>query len=125
MRQLGATALFAAKFRENAARSLLLPKRRPGMRAPLWQQRKRAADLLGVASRYGSFPVLLDPRRAAADRYGVVTIPSSFVLDPDGLVVERIDGEADWTGAELLATLDALLKRRARAAAAGSDGDAS
>src|SRR5206468_7101247 len=40
--QLGATALFAAKFRENAARSLLLPKRRPGMRAPLWQQRKRA-----------------------------------------------------------------------------------
>ena len=49
VRQLGATALFAAKFRENAARSLLLPKRRPGMRAPLWQQRKRAADLLAVA----------------------------------------------------------------------------
>ena len=44
VRQLGATALFSAKFRENAARSLLLPKRRPGMRAPLWQQRKRAAD---------------------------------------------------------------------------------
>src|SRR5206468_12652159 len=40
--QLGATALFAAKFRENAARALLLPQRRPGMRAPLWQQRKRA-----------------------------------------------------------------------------------
>ena len=61
--QLGATALFAAKFRENAARSLLLPKRRPGMRAPLWQQRKRAADLLAVASRYGSFPVLLETYR--------------------------------------------------------------
>src|SRR5207248_1544729 len=60
VRQLGGTALFAAKFRENAARSLLLPKRRPGMRAPLWQQRKRAADLLAVASRYGSFPVLLE-----------------------------------------------------------------
>ena len=43
------TALFAAKFRENAARALLLPRRRPGMRAPLWQQRKRAADLLAVA----------------------------------------------------------------------------
>src|SRR5205814_6674526 len=57
------TALFAAKFRENAARSLLLPKRRPGMRAPLWQQRKRAADLLAVASRYGSFPVLLETYR--------------------------------------------------------------
>jgi ATP-dependent Lhr-like helicase len=63
VRQLGATALFAAKFRENAARSLLLPKRRPGMRAPLWQQRKKAADLLGVASKYGSFPVLLETYR--------------------------------------------------------------
>jgi ATP-dependent Lhr-like helicase len=63
VRQLGATALFAAKFRENAARSLLLPKRRAGMRAPLWQQRKRAADLLAVASRYGSFPVLLETYR--------------------------------------------------------------
>jgi ATP-dependent Lhr-like helicase len=63
VRQLGATALFAAKFRENAARSLLLPKRRPGMRAPLWQQRKRSADLLAVAARYGSFPVLLETYR--------------------------------------------------------------
>ena len=63
VRQLGATALFAAKFRENAARSLLLPKRRAGQRAPLWQQRKRAADLLAVASRYGSFPVLLETYR--------------------------------------------------------------
>ena len=63
VRQLGSTALFAAKFRENAAPSLLLPKRRPGMRAPLWQQRKRAADLLAVASRYGSFPVLLETYR--------------------------------------------------------------
>src|SRR5581483_4606242 len=63
VRQLGATALFAAKFRENAARSLLLPKRRPGTRAPLWQQRKRAADLLAVAARYGSFPVLLETYR--------------------------------------------------------------
>jgi ATP-dependent Lhr-like helicase len=63
VRQLGATALFAAKFRENAARSLLLPKRRPGMRAPLWQQRKKAADLLAVASRYGSFPVVLETYR--------------------------------------------------------------
>ena len=61
--QLGGTALFATKFRENAARSLLLPKRRPGMRAPLWQQRKRAADLLAVASRYGSFPILLETYR--------------------------------------------------------------
>jgi ATP-dependent Lhr-like helicase len=63
VRQLGGTALFAAKFREAAARALLLPKRRPGGRSPLWQQRKRAADLLAVASRYGSFPMLLEAYR--------------------------------------------------------------
>ncbi|MEX2661840.1 MAG: hypothetical protein WD227_07915, partial [Vicinamibacterales bacterium] len=63
VRQLGGTAMFAAKFREAAARALLLPKRRPGGRSPLWQQRKRAADLLGVASRYGSFPMLLEAYR--------------------------------------------------------------
>jgi ATP-dependent Lhr-like helicase len=63
LRQLGSTSLFAAKFREAAARALLLPRRRPGVRAPLWQQRKRAADLLSVASRYSSFPILLETYR--------------------------------------------------------------
>jgi ATP-dependent helicase Lhr and Lhr-like helicase len=63
LRELGSTALFAARFREAAARALLLPKRRPGMRAPLWQQRKRATDLLAVASRYSSFPILLEAYR--------------------------------------------------------------
>ncbi len=63
LRQLGSTALFAARFRENAGRSLLLPKRRAGMRAPLWQQRKKAGDLLAVAARFGSFPVLLETYR--------------------------------------------------------------
>jgi ATP-dependent Lhr-like helicase len=63
LRQLGSTALFAARFREAAARALLLPRRRPGARAPLWQQRKRAADLLSVASRYGSFPIILETYR--------------------------------------------------------------
>jgi ATP-dependent Lhr-like helicase len=63
LRQLGGTALFAARFRETAARALLLPRRRPGMRTPLWQQRKRAADLLAVASRFGSFPALLETYR--------------------------------------------------------------
>jgi ATP-dependent Lhr-like helicase len=63
LRQLGGTALFAAKFREAAARALLLPKRRPGGRSPLWQQRKRAADLLAVAARFGSFPMLLETYR--------------------------------------------------------------
>ena len=60
---LGSSALFAARFRENAARALLLPRRRPGQRTPLWMQRQRSADLLGVASRYGSFPILLETYR--------------------------------------------------------------
>jgi len=63
LRQLGSTALFAAKFRESAARALLLPRRRAGGRTPLWQQRKRAYDLLSVASRYSSFPILLEAYR--------------------------------------------------------------
>jgi ATP-dependent Lhr-like helicase len=63
LRQLGGTALFAAKFREAAGRALLLPKRRPGGRSPLWQQRKRAADLLAVAAQFGSFPMLLETYR--------------------------------------------------------------
>jgi ATP-dependent Lhr-like helicase len=63
LRQLGSTSLFAARFREAAGRALLLPKRRPGSRAPLWQQRKRAADLLAVASRYSTFPILLEAYR--------------------------------------------------------------
>jgi ATP-dependent Lhr-like helicase len=63
LRQLGSTALFAAKFRESASRALLLPRRRGDGRTPLWQQRKRAYDLLGVASRYSGFPILLEAYR--------------------------------------------------------------
>ncbi len=60
---MSSSALFASRFRENAARALLLPRRRPGTRTPLWQQRQRAADLLAVASRYGSFPILVETYR--------------------------------------------------------------
>ena len=63
MRQLGSTALFAAKFRESASRALLLPRRRADGRTPLWQQRKRAYDLLAVASNFPSFPILLEAYR--------------------------------------------------------------
>ncbi len=63
LHQLGSTSLFAAKFREAAGRALLLPRRRPGVRAPLWQQRKRSADLLAVASRFSSFPIILEAYR--------------------------------------------------------------
>ncbi|MFI6885471.1 ATP-dependent helicase [Streptosporangium canum] len=61
--ELGGSALFAARFRECAGRSLLLPRRTPGKRTPLWQQRQRASHLLNVASRYGSFPVVLETMR--------------------------------------------------------------
>jgi ATP-dependent Lhr-like helicase len=60
---VGGSALFAARFRECAARSLLLPKRDPRRRAPLWQQRQRAAALLSIASKYSTFPVLLETMR--------------------------------------------------------------
>jgi ATP-dependent helicase Lhr and Lhr-like helicase len=61
--QVSASALFASRFRECAARALLLPRRRPGQRTPLWQQRQRSAGLLQVASRFGSFPIVLETVR--------------------------------------------------------------
>ncbi|MFJ6408678.1 DEAD/DEAH box helicase [Streptomyces hydrogenans] len=61
--QVGGSALFASRFRECAARALLLPKRSPGKRTPLWQQRQRAAQLLQVASEFGSFPIVLEAVR--------------------------------------------------------------
>ncbi|MBA2497664.1 MAG: DEAD/DEAH box helicase, partial [Acidimicrobiia bacterium] len=60
---LPGTALFASRFRECAARALLLPRRRPDRRTPLWQQRQKAADLLAVAAKFPSFPILLETTR--------------------------------------------------------------
>ena len=60
---LSASPHFAARFREAAARSLLLPRRRPDQRQPLWQQRQRAAQLLAVAAEYPDFPVMLEAVR--------------------------------------------------------------
>ncbi len=61
--ELGETALFGARFRENAGRALLIPRRRPGERTPLWQQRLKAQSLLQVARRYPAFPVVLETYR--------------------------------------------------------------
>ena len=61
--EVGGSALFASRFRECAARALLLPRRRPGSRTPLWQQRQKSANLLTVAAGYGSFPVVLEAMR--------------------------------------------------------------
>jgi ATP-dependent Lhr-like helicase len=63
VQEVGQSALFGARFRENAARALLIPRRRPGSRTPLWQQRLKAQSLLQVARRYPAFPVVLETYR--------------------------------------------------------------
>jgi ATP-dependent Lhr-like helicase len=63
IQSLGGSSVFAARFRENAGRALLLARRHPGQRSPLWATRKKAADLLAVAARYGSFPIILETYR--------------------------------------------------------------
>ncbi|MFC7163640.1 DEAD/DEAH box helicase [Aquipuribacter hungaricus] len=76
--EIGGSALFASRFRECAARALLLPRRQPGRRQPLWQQRQRAASLLDVARRYPAFPIVLETVRECLqdvfDVPGLVTL---------------------------------------------------
>ncbi|OKL53541.1 hypothetical protein BSZ39_09005 [Bowdeniella nasicola] len=75
VRRLGASALFAARFRECAARALLLPRRYPGKRSPLWQQRRRSAQLLDVARGYPDFPIIFETlRECLADVYDVAAL---------------------------------------------------
>jgi ATP-dependent Lhr-like helicase len=70
--EVGGSALFASRFRECAARALLLPRRHPGKRSPLWHQRQRAAQLLDVARKYPDFPVVLEAvRECLQDVYDV------------------------------------------------------
>jgi ATP-dependent helicase Lhr and Lhr-like helicase len=61
--ELGASALFGARFRENASRALLIPRARPGKRTPLWQQRLKSQNLLEVAKKYSDFPIILETYR--------------------------------------------------------------
>jgi ATP-dependent Lhr-like helicase len=79
--EVSGSALFAARFRECAARALLLPRRNPARRTPLWQQRQRAAQLLGVASQYGSFPIVLETMREVLQ--DVFDIPGLVALMRD------------------------------------------
>ncbi|MET0993098.1 MAG: DEAD/DEAH box helicase, partial [Mycobacterium sp.] len=70
--EVGGSALFASRFRECAARALLLPRRHPGRRSPLWHQRQRAAQLLDVARKYPDFPIVLEAvRECLQDVYDV------------------------------------------------------
>jgi len=73
--EVGGSALFASRFRECAARALLLPRRHPGRRSPLWHQRQRAAQLLEVARKYPDFPIVLETvRECLQDVYDVPTL---------------------------------------------------
>jgi ATP-dependent helicase Lhr and Lhr-like helicase len=86
--EVGGTALFGARFRENAARALLIPRRRPGQRTPLWQQRLKAQGLLQVARRYPDFPVVLETyREVLQDVFDLPALRSLL----EALVQRRID----------------------------------
>ncbi len=79
--EVGGSALFASRFRECAARALLLPRRDPGRRSPLWQQRQRSAQLLQVAVKYPSFPIVLEAVRECLQ--DVYDVPSLVALMRD------------------------------------------
>jgi ATP-dependent Lhr-like helicase len=91
--EVGGSALFASRFRECAARALLLPKRHPGRRAPLWQQRQRAAQLLSVASGYGSFPVLLETMRECLQDVFDVPGLTAVMADIESRRIRLVDVE--------------------------------
>lgn len=74
IQQLGHSAVFASSFRENAARALLLPRRRPGKRTPLWAQRLKAQNLLAVARNFPNFPIILETYRSCLQ--DVFDVPS-------------------------------------------------
>ena len=76
--EVGGSALFAARFRECAARALLLPRRDPGRRSPLWQQRQRASQLLDVARKYPTFPIVLETVREVLQ--DVYDLPALMML---------------------------------------------
>ena len=86
-REVGGSALFAGRFRECSARALLLPRRMPGKRSPLWQQRQRSAHLLSVASRYPDFPMVLEAvRECVLDVYDVPALQGILGQIRDGRV---------------------------------------
>jgi ATP-dependent helicase Lhr and Lhr-like helicase len=86
--EVGDSALFGARFRENAARALLIPRRRPDQRTPLWQQRLKAQSLLQVARKYPAFPVVLETYRECLQ--DVFDLPSLKRL-LQGLRTRRLD----------------------------------
>ncbi|HEY2832891.1 MAG TPA: ATP-dependent helicase [Sporichthyaceae bacterium] len=91
--EVGGSALFASRFRECAARALLLPRRDPNRRSPLWQQRQRAAQLLSVASQYASFPILLETMRECLQDVFDVPGLTALMTDVDNRRVRIVEVE--------------------------------
>ncbi|MGE9781277.1 ATP-dependent helicase [Janibacter sp. G368] len=92
--EIGGSALFAARFRECAARALLLPRRRPDRRQPLWQQRQRAAALLEVASGHADFPIVLEAVRECLQDVFDVPALSDLMTHVAGRRVRLVDVES-------------------------------
>ncbi len=91
--EVGGSALFASRFRECAARALLLPRRHPGRRSPLWHQRQRAAQLLDVARKYADFPIVLETvRECLQDVYDVPTL-AALMGDIAGRRIRVLEAE--------------------------------
>jgi ATP-dependent Lhr-like helicase len=91
--ELGGSALFASRFRECAARALLLPRRQPGKRSPLWQQRQRSAQLLAVAARYGTFPIVLETVRECVQDVFDVPALAGLMRDLASRTVRMVEVE--------------------------------
>ncbi len=95
VREIGGSALFAARFRECAARALLLPRRRPDRRQPLWQQRQRAAQLLEVAAQYPTFPIVHEAVRECIQDVFDVPGLAQLMADIEARRVRLVDVESD------------------------------
>ncbi|MCW6010658.1 ATP-dependent helicase [Micromonospora sp. CPCC 205371] len=91
---VGGSALFASRFRECAARALLLPRRDPRRRQPLWQQRQRAAQLLDVAREYGDFPITLEAARECLQDVFDVPGLAGLMRDLGGRKVRLVEVES-------------------------------
>ncbi len=102
LEETGHSALFASRFREAAARALLLPRRRPGTRTPLWLQRRRASDLLDIARRFPAFPIVLETYREVLQDYFDLPSLRQVLTDIDRRTI-RVS-EVELTGPSPFAT---------------------
>ncbi|NND13608.1 MAG: DEAD/DEAH box helicase, partial [Acidimicrobiia bacterium] len=89
------SALFTSRFRESAGRALLLPRRRPGQRTPLWLQRRRAVDLLEVAKEFPTFPIVLETYREVLQDYFDLDAVTGILGDIASRKIKVRDVETD------------------------------